>query len=206
MFMKKSSYLTFVLLIMLTACGPSIKTTRLTTEQSDEKAMRITDNWVAKDTELAIKAILEQIQDHKGFQNYLLKTKKQPKIFISEIQNQTAEAYFPIGEINDELLNEFSNSGDYILIDANAREQILKEIKYQNDGMVDLTQAKSIGKTLGADLIIFGAIRMKPEILDGKTVKDYSVNIRMTDIETGQEVLRTRYKISKFSQRKGMAW
>lgn len=204
--MKKIIYLSLILCMFLTACGPSIKTARLTTEQSDEKAMRVTDNWVAKDTELAVQAILEQIQNHKGFQNYLLKIKKKPKIFISEIQNQTAEAYFPIGEINDELLNAFSNSGEYILIESTGREQILKEIKYQNDGMVDSLQAKSIGKMFGTDLIIFGAIRMKPEMLNGKTVKDYSVNIRMTNIETGEEVLRTRYKISKFSQRKGASW
>ena len=72
--------------------------------------------------------------------------------------------------------------------------------------MVDANQAKSIGKQTGADLIIFGDIRMKPEMMGGKTIKDYSVNLRMTDIETGEEVLRTRFKVSKFSIRKGMAW
>ena len=47
---------------------------------------------------------------------------------------------------------------------------------------------------------------MKPETLSGKTIKDYSVNIRMTEIESGEEVMRTRYKISKYSKRSGMSW
>ena len=192
--------------LSMTSCGPAIKTQRVSLQESDKKAMTITDEWIATDTENAAKAILEQIDKHRGFQAYLAKLGRRPKLFIGEVQNQTSEAYFPIGDLNDELLNEFSASGDYILIDANAREKILKEIKFQNDGMVKPEDVKKIGKASGADLIIFGDIRMKPETLAGKTVKDYSVNIRMTDIESGEEVLRTRYKTSKYSKRSGAGW
>lgn len=201
----KKIILCFILTLTV-ACAPKIKVQRLNTDQSDEKAMTITDKWVAKDTELAVQDILNQIENHIGFQIYLEKLGRRPKLFIGEIQNNTAEAFFPIGDLNDELLNEFSFSGKYVLIDATSREKILKEITYQNNGMVDINQAKSIGKQTGADLIIFGDIRMKPETISGKTIKDYSANLRMTDIETGEEVLRTRFKVSKYSVRKGMAW
>ena len=202
--MKK--FILCLVLLLTISCAPKMKVQRLNTDQSDEKAMSITDKWVAKDTELAVQDILKQIENHVGFQIYLEKLGRRPKLFISEVQNNTAEAFFPIGDLNDELLNEFSSSGNYVLIDANAREQILKEITYQNNGMVDSKQIKSIGKASGADLLIFGDVRMKPETLGGKTIKDYSVNLRMTDIETGEEVLRTRYKVSKYSIRKGMGW
>ncbi len=203
---KKSFYLTLVLGLALTACSPSIKTQRVSLDESDQLAMTITDKWVAKDTEMAVQNTLDQIEKHPGFQEYLLKMKRRPKLFISEIQNRTAEAYFPIGDFNDELLNEFSFSGKFVLIDAAAREKILREIQYQNDGMVSPEQVKSIGKASGADLLIFGDVRMKPETLNGKTIKDYSVNLRMTDIETGEEVLRTRYKTSKYSKRSKTGW
>ncbi len=192
--------------LSIVSCGPKIKTERVSLQESDKKAMTITDEWVATDTENAAKAILQQTENHRGFQTYLAKLGRRPKIFIGEVQNQTSEAYFPIGDLNDELLNEFSASGDYVLIDAAAREKILKEIKYQNDGMVRPEDVKKIGKASGADLIIFGDVRMKPETLSGRTVKDYSVNIRMTDIESGEEVLRTRYKTSKYSKRSGFGW
>jgi PBP1b-binding outer membrane lipoprotein LpoB len=92
------------------------------------------------------------------------------------------------------------------LIDASAREKILKEIQYQNDGMVDAAQAKSIGKASGADLLLFGDIRMKPESSGGKTIKDYTVNLRLTNIETGEEVLRVRFRTSKYSVQKKSGW
>lgn len=201
----KKIILCFILFLTI-ACAPKIKVQRLSTDQSDEKAMEVTDKWVAKDTELAVQSILNQIENHQGFQIYLEKLGRRPKLFVGEVQNNTAEAFFPIGDLNDELLNEFSFSGKYILIDAASRKKILKEITYQNNGMVDANQVKSIGKASGADLLIFGDIRMKPEMMGGKTIKDYSVNLRMTDIETGEEVLRTRFKVSKFSIRKGITW
>ncbi len=199
-------FIILCIVILNISCSPKIKTERISLQRSDELASTITDEWVATDTEMAVQNIIEKINSHRGFQNYLLRLGRKPKIFIGEVQNQTSEAYFPVGDLNDELLNEFSESGDYILIDADARDKILKEITYQNDGMVRPEDIKKIGRASGADLIIFGNIRMKPETLSGKTIKDYSINIRMTEIESGEEVMRTRYKISKYSKRSGMSW
>lgn len=196
----------FTICLLVSACAPKIQTQRVSLEESDKYAMTITDEWVATDTENASKAIIKQMEEHRGFQNYLARLGRRPKIFIGEIQNQTSEAYFPIGDLNDELLTEFSASGDYIIIDVAARDRILKEIAYQNDGMVKPEDIKKIGKASGADLIILGDIRMKPQTLSGRTVKDYTINIRMTDIESGEEVLRTRYKTSKYSERSGAGW
>ncbi len=202
--MKKLSLLIFSC-VLATSCT-SFRAERVSAERSDELALEITDQWVAKDTEISVGEILNQIQKHRGFQNYLSKLGRPPKLFIGEVQNLTSEAYFPIGDLNDELLTEFSASGEYVLIDEQARERLLKEIRYQNDGMVDPKDVKRIGKMTGADLIIFGAVRMKPETRDGRTIKEYSVNMRMTDIETGVEVLRTRNKINKYSEQSSFGW
>ncbi len=191
--------------ILLTSCS-SFKAERVDGAKGDEKALAITDKWVLKDTEMAVKDILEQIQKHKGFQRYLGETKKKPKIFIMEVQNETSEPYFPIADMNDELLNEFSASGEYTIIDNQGRDKILKEIKYQAEGMVDSSQMIQIGKQTGADLIILGAVRMNPETRDGKTLKQYTVNLRMTNLKTSEEVLRVRSKAQKYSEQAKSGW
>jgi len=206
--MKKINFL-FLLLysLALVSCGPKMKTQRLTTAQGDEKAMYITDNWLATDTKNAVNETLKQIYNSKKYKDYIKKMKgKQPKLFIAEIQNNTSEAYFPIQDLNDEMLMEISNGNDFILIDDKARDKILDEIQYQNDGMVEQNDIKTIGKQSGADVMIFGNVNMKPEMLEGKTIKEYSVNIRMTDILTGNEIVRSRYQLSKYSERKGYSW
>ncbi|MBF0208563.1 MAG: hypothetical protein HQK53_16935 [Oligoflexia bacterium] len=195
-----------ILFFFTGACATKFKAERVSTEKSDERALEITDKWVSMDTTNVIKDTLKQIKEHRGFKNYMGKRTSPPKLFIGEVQNRTAEAYYPIDDLNDELLNELSASGDYVLVDAAARSAILKEITYQNDGMVDPNTAKNIGKQTGADLMIFGSVFMKPETRDGKTIKQYSVNLRMTDIETAVEVVRTRAKLDKYSEQKGSGW
>jgi hypothetical protein len=203
--MKKT--ILIISLILIHSCSAKIKAQRLSVSEGDKKAMSITDAWLLTDSKNAITEIMNQIKNHKGYQAYLGKFNgKQPKIFIAEIQNNTSEAYFPIQDLNDELLNEISFSGEYILIDAAARDLILKEIKYQNDGMIASEDIKQIGKASGADLIIIGNVNMKPQFSEGETIKEYSVNIRMTDIEKGIEVLRTRFRTTKYSKRSNYTW
>lgn len=200
----KSFLAVIVFPLLFTSCG-SFKAERVDANTSDEKGLSITDNWMSADTTQAITDVVKQMKAHPGFSK--MKTRfGTPKVFIAEVQNQTSEAYFPIGDLNDELLNELSLSGDFELVDAQAREKILKEITYQNDGMVDPATAKKIGKQTGADIMIFGNIYMKPEKRSGKTIKEYSVNIRMTDIEKATEVLRTRTKVFKYSEKSKLGW
>lgn len=196
-----TSLMMLLLMVTTTACS-KFKAERQTSEQSDEKALGITDNWVDKDTENTVNDIIKQINEHKGYQRYLSKHGGRPSLFIAEIQNRTAEAYFPIDDLNNEILNKLSQTDEFVLVDAAARDKLLAEIKYQNDGMVDPATAKSIGKQTGADLLIFGSIQMKPEMRDGKTVKQYSVDMRLTDLEKAVEVARTRSKVYKFSEKK----
>lgn len=190
--------------LLATSCG-SFKAKRVDANESDERGLEITDNWMSADTTQAITDILKQMKAHPGFTKMKAKFGT-PKVFIAEVQNQTSEAYFPIGDLNDELLNELSMSGEFELVDNQAREKILGEITYQNDGMVDPATAKKIGKQTGADIMIFGNVYMKPEKRSGKTIKEYSVNIRMTNIETATEVLRTRTKVNKYSEKSAVGW
>jgi uncharacterized protein (TIGR02722 family) len=194
----------FALSMLATSCG-SFKAKRVDANESDEKGLEITDNWMSADTTQAITDVIKQMKAHPGFSKMKAKFGT-AKVFIAEVQNQTSEAYFPIGDLNDELLNELSLSGEFELVDNQAREKILGEITYQNDGMVDPATAKKIGKQTGADIMIFGNVYMKPEKRSGKTIKEYSVNIRMTNIETATEVLRTRTKVNKYSEKSAVGW
>ena len=197
---------TLIVLIFLIGGCSSFKAKRVGDKESDEKALEITDKWLSKDTQMVVSELMKKIDSHRGFKKYLRKLGKTPVVFIGEVQNLTSDAYFPITDINDEFLNSISESGNFILVDAAAREIILKEITYQNDGMVDPNTAKKVGKQTGADLIIFGNVYMKPESRDGKTIKQYSINLRMTDIEKGVEVFRGRAKTSKYSEQKKFGW
>jgi uncharacterized protein (TIGR02722 family) len=192
--------LTFCMVVSLSACS-SFKAERVDDTKADEKAMSITDNWVDGDTIRVIDGAMKQMYAHKRFIEHSGKYNgKRIKLFVGEIRNNTSESYFPVKDLEDALLEKMSNSDEFTLIDAARRESILKEITYQNDGMVDPAQAKKVGKQSGADVMIFGDINMKPETRDGKTIKTYSVNLRLTDIQSSEEICRVREKINKYSE------
>jgi hypothetical protein len=185
--------------LVLQGCS-SFKAERVDEAKADEKAMTITDNWVDGDTIRVIDGAMKQIYAHKRFLEYSSKFGgKRIKTFVGEIRNNTTESYFPVKDLEDALLDQMSNSDQFTLIDASRREALLKEITYQNDGMVDPAQAKMVGKQSGADVIIFGDINMKPETRDGKTIKTYTVNIHLTDLQSSEEVCRVREKVNKYS-------
>ena len=191
--------------VVLASCS-SFKAERLNDEESDKKALKITDEWLAEDTTKSVGGLIKKINHHKGFKRYLKKLGRRPKLILVEIQNETSNAYFPIQDFNDELLDRFSDTDEFVLIDSAARAQLLKELKYQHNGAVDPRQVKRFGKQYGADLMLFGAIIMKQKSRKGKTIKQYSVNIRMTDLETGVEVMRARVKTSKYSKKSSFGW
>ena len=203
--MKQMNLLLLLPLMMMFSCA-SFKAERVDDKASDEKSMEITDNWMGEDTRQSVKKLITQMQGHKGYKRLMGKFNGTPKVFIAEVQNNTSEAYFPIDDFNDEFLYEISASGEFTLVDAKARAKILSEITYQNDGMVDPNQAKQIGKQLGADFMIFGNVYMKPEKRSGKTLKEYSVNLRMTNVETAGEVFRIRTRVNKYSDKKSYGW
>lgn len=189
-----------VLAIGTQGCS-SFKAQRVDEAKADEKAMEITDNWVDGDTIRSIDGAMKQIYVHKRFLEYYSKFGgKRIKLFVGEIRNNTTESYFPVKDLEDALLEKMSNSDQFALIDAARRENLLKEITYQNDGMVDPAQAKKVGRQSGADVMIFGDINMKPETRNGKTIKTYTVNLHLTDITTAEEICRAREKINKYSE------
>ena len=140
-------------LLSMTACS-SFKAERVDDAKADEKAMEITDNWVDGDTIRVIDGTIKQMYAHKRFVEFSGKyAGKRIKLFVGEIRNNTSESYFPVKDLEDALLEKMSNSDEFTLIDASKRENLLKEITYQNDGMVDPKQAKKVGRQSGADLL-----------------------------------------------------
>lgn len=202
----KSQSLVLACMISLSGCG-GFKAQRMDDKGIDEKSMEVTDEWVDGDTQIVVTETLQQIHNHKKFQKFLAgRNGKGVKLFVGEIKNNTSEAYFPAHDLEEALLVKLSDSDDFTLIDAKQREALLKEITYQNDGAVKAEDIKKIGRQTGADAILFGTVNMDPKRRDGKTVKEYAVNFRLTGLESGEELVRTRKVINKFSKQSGSGW
>jgi uncharacterized protein (TIGR02722 family) len=202
--MKKISLL---LVVLATSCQPKMKAQRMTIDEGDKKAMNITNEWVVTDTNLAVKSIVDKINNQGRFRRYMGGyVARAPKMFVGIIENRTSEDNFPIEALNNKLLSVLFENGDFDLISAKDRDRILKEINYQNSGMVRASDIKSVGKASGADLMLNGEVIMEAKTLSGQTIKEYSIAIRLVDIESGEEVARVSYDTTKYSKQKKIGW
>ncbi|MDR2760570.1 MAG: penicillin-binding protein activator LpoB [Rickettsiales bacterium] len=193
--------------ILTAGCGPKIKSERLTVAAGDKKGMEITDEWLTTDTNLASKFLLEKLLSHNRYKRYLRERDyKTPRMFVGEVENRTSEDNFPITALNNKILNDLFETGDVDLVSAKDRDKILGEIKYQNNGMVKSQDVKSIGKASGADIMLFGEVIMEEKKLGGKTLREYSISLRLTDIESGEEISRALFETTKYSKRKKIGW
>lgn len=192
-----------LLCLLAVSCGPTIETQRLTTVEGDVKGMQITNDWLSTDTELAVEYITNKLTNTGRYKRYLRENNyKVPKIFIGEVENNTSEDSFPIAALNNKILDKFFETGDFDVIDQKNRKKLLEEIKYQNSGMVKESDIKSIGKASGADIILFGEVIMDEKRMGGQTLKEYTLTIKLTEIESGDEISRATYEVTKYSKQK----
>ncbi len=197
----KKSCLLILLTASLAACGTSGG--RVTLEEGD--AMMKTDRWTKVDSETAAKQIMAQLYDYPAWDRYVANLGHRPKLFIKDVENKTADPYFRIDELNNALLKQISRTGDFVLIDRAQTEKINDELKYQRGGTVVAKDIQKIEET-GADTLIFGEITMEPIRDGGQTVKEYTVNIRMTNIRTKEEIARMDYSVTKYTKRGALSW
>lgn len=199
--MKIKTILLSGLLIFTGAC--STVGGRLSTAEGD--AMMKTGKWTKVDSETAAAEIMAQMTSHPVFADYAGKLGHKPKLFIRDVENKTADPYFRVDELNNALLNRISRSGRFVLIDRAAAQKINQEIVYQMSGTVKRDDIRKIAET-GAEMLIFGEITMEPVIQDGLTVNEYTVNMRLTDISSKEEIARMDYTTTKYVKRGAFSW
>lgn len=86
-----------------------------------------------------------------------------------------------LGEGAAEILRTtLMETGKYIVVERSMLEQVMKEQKLGQSGVVDQNTAVGVGKILGAQLVAVGSVV--------KMGESYTLNIRFVDVATGEVV------------------
>lgn len=121
------------------------------------------------------------------------------RIGVVEFENKTAYGKGRLGgAATDILITELVKSGKFIVVERGRMEKVLEEQKLQARGMVDPNTAVKIGKILGLEAIVIGAVSQFGVKTEGhdyllkkgkRQVAEATAEIRMVDVETGQVLL-----------------
>jgi uncharacterized protein (TIGR02722 family) len=112
--------------------------------------------------------------------------KDRPVIYVSRIRNKTSE-HIDTEAITDKIKTALIKSGKVrFTAISEVNEEMIQQLKYQTEsGMVDPATRTSIGKQIGADLLLYGDIISIVKKEGRKEDVYYKINLELADLKTG---------------------
>ncbi len=127
-------------------------------------------------------------------------------LYFDNIYNETRE-HINMGLLRDKMIAELLETGRYRIVAGSlGQDEIGEQVRFQQgSGRVDPEQAKAFGRQLGADVVIYGAMRditkKEGRSLEnlGRKTKDvyYNLFLRMDNIETAETLWAKDKEIRK---------
>lgn len=118
------------------------------------------------------------------------------RIGVVDFQNKTTYGANRLGSsASDILITELAKSGKFIVVERDKLDKIMEEQKLGMTGAIDPSTAAKVGKVLGLNAIVTGAISQFGTQTEGSEylitqsknqVVKCTVDIRVVDAETGQ--------------------
>ncbi len=119
------------------------------------------------------------------------------RIGVVEFENKTAYGSRLGSAASDILVTELAKTGRFVVVERDKLNKILGEQKLQASGAIDPRTAGEVGKILGLNAIVTGAVSqfgVKKEgseyviVQSKRQVAEAVVDIRLVDAETGQVI------------------
>ncbi|MFK7997467.1 MAG: penicillin-binding protein activator LpoB [Granulosicoccus sp.] len=134
-----------------------------------------------------------------------------PIVIVYGIDNETSE-HINTGGITDDIRLKLIKSGEYRFINRKQRENLVTEADYQYAGFVAPEQRVNEGRQLGADFILSGTLRSiekeqpRQWRLNKSELVYYSMNLELTNLETGEISWADSVEIARESSRPIIGW
>lgn len=127
---------------------------------------------------------------------------KRPVLLVSKLANKTSQ-HLDTTNITDSIRTQLIRSGKFRFIDRTSDDAAIKEIKTQLDsGLVDPGTAKSFGKQIGSDYILYGTITEMQTRSDRERDFFYKITLNLKDLETGILEWADEQKIRRTSKKR----
>lgn len=201
---KKSTWNVFAALALgvgLSSCAKDFEGT-----YSDPQKVEIVDDkWSESDAHKVAASMISQVTTKPWLAEFQGAKKQKPIVIVDEIANRTDE-HIDTKALTEAMTDELINSGKVRFVNAEKRKQILEEIKYQNSGTTEAKTKKSMGKQIGADFMLSGAISSSVHSQGGLKTVTYQTALTLTDLETAEIVWSGKEEIKKRFNRSSKGW
>ncbi|MBC7661395.1 MAG: penicillin-binding protein activator LpoB [Chitinophagaceae bacterium] len=185
----------------LLACSPGFEGTY----SDPKKAEIVDDKWSETDAHKVAGSLINQVLTKPWLTQFEAVKKQKPIVIVDEIANRTDE-HIDTKALTEAMTDELINAGKVRFVNGEKRKQILEEIKYQNSGTTEAKTRKSLGKQIGADFMLSGAISSSVHTQEGLKTVTYQTALTLTDLETAEIVWSGKEEIKKRFNRSSKSW
>ncbi|MGI6432755.1 MAG: penicillin-binding protein activator LpoB [Sphaerochaetaceae bacterium] len=169
--------------LLLFSCSSTINVKRLKAGQE----MDLSGSWNDTDIRLVTDALIKSSLKADWITSFRLHSGRNPVIVVGTIRNRSSEHMdteiiakrFEMALVNTQKVD--------MVADIGARDQVRLEREEQQYYASEASSV-ALGKEVGADFLLQGAVRTVVDQIAGKTNRTYYVSAELIDIETSRKV------------------
>lgn len=197
--MKYSLLSCLMLFMLITACTPSNKVTRIDPNTTTDLSGR----WNDTDARLVSEEMISDALTMPWLNQFSRNNQKPPVVIVGRVRNETME-HIDTEIFTKEMERAFVNSGSVSIV-ANALERSdVRDEREDQQINASVETTKRMAQELGADFMLIGNISsIVDETVNNKTVAVfYTTNLELINVETNQKVWIGNKKIKKLIERR----
>lgn len=143
--------------------------------------------------------------------NISTESASKPIVIVYGVDNETSE-HINTGGITDDIRLSLIKSGEYRFLNRKQRANVQQETDFQYAGYVPPEQRVIEGRQLGANYILSGTLRSiekkqaKQWRLNKKELVYYSMNLELTDLQSGEISWADNVEIAREASRPIIGW
>jgi len=188
--------------VLATGCAATTRTIN-----PDKDTIHYDANYDFSDKKEIVAALTDSLMNTAS----ISRENGKPIVVTYGIANETSE-HINTGGISDDIRLSLLKAGEYRFVNRKQRDNTLAEADFQHAGFVPPEQRISEGRQLGANYILAGTLRSiekkqpRQWRLNKRKLVYYSLNLEMTNIQTGEISWADNVEIARESKQPIIAW
>ncbi len=190
-----------LILFFFIGCSSTVRVSRL----GDDDIYDLSGSWNDTDINIVTKALVDSSLAANWIAQYRVRKGGNPVVVVGTILNRSSE-HIDTSIIAKKFEMALINTNQVDMVaDIGFRDQLREEREGQQFYASEET-AVALGREIGADFILQGAVRTVVDQVSGKVVRTYYVNAELIDIETSRKVWVEEKSVRKLIKQAKYTW
>ena len=190
-----------ILVLALASCQSSTRVTRL----DQDADLDISGNWNDTDIRQVAEALVGSSLNGSWIDQFRMRNGHNPVVIVGTILNNSSE-HIDTAIIAKRFEMALVNTGRVDMVADLAMREDVRDERLSQQYFASEETAVALGREVGADYLLQGAVRTVVDQVSGKAVRTYYVSAELIDIETSRKVWVGEETVKKLIQQSKYSW